>query len=112
AVTVKDGSLEVEVIHLLLIGQNLVGRIFRLVLVELGGIECRPSINPERRRLTRIIRNLEVAMVPADEKNEPAGVVKNVGRIAEHFVLVGVVMNRVAASSRILDADAVVQVIR
>src|SRR5213075_3173372 len=66
----------------------------------------------KRRCLTRIIWNLEVAMVPADEKNKPAGVVENIGRIAEQFVLVGIVMDRVAASSRILDADAVVQVIR
>src|SRR5439155_4572087 len=112
AVPIEDRRLEIEIARFLLVGQNLVGRIFRLVLVELGGIERRPSINRKRRCLTRIIRNLEVAMIPADEQHQSARLVKDVGRIGEQFVLVGIVMDRVAASSRILDADAVVQVIR
>src|SRR5438477_5326352 len=51
-------------------------------------------------------------MVPTDEKDQPAGVVKDVRGISEELVLICVVVDWVAASSRILNADAVVQIVR
>ena len=111
AVPIEDRRLEIEIARFLLVGQNLVGRIFRLVLVELGGIECRPAINPKRRCLTRIIRNLEIAVIAANKQRHSAGFVDYVREIAEKLVLIGVVMNRATAARRIFNADAIVQII-
>ena len=49
-------------------------------------------------------------MVPAGEERHSARRVKNVRKIAEQFVLIGVVVDRIAAARRIFDADAIVQI--
>src|SRR5207253_11454554 len=56
--------------------------------------------------------NLEIVVVAAGQQHDSAGVGENVGRISKHFVLIGVVVDRVDGARRILDPDAVVQVIR
>src|SRR5205823_14959849 len=51
-------------------------------------------------------------MVSTYEQHQSARRVEDEGRITEQFVLVGIVMNRIAAASRILNADAIVQIVR
>src|SRR2546430_6252333 len=59
-VTIEDRRLEVEIARVLLISQNFVGVIFRLVFVELGRVECRSSPIVEHWCLPRIIRDLKI----------------------------------------------------
>ena len=111
AEAIKYRRLEIKIARLFLISQNLVAVIFRLVLIQLRRIERRSSHVVKRRRLTRIIRNFEIAMVSADEQRHPAGFVDDVREIAEKLVLIGIVVDRAAAARGIFDADAIVQII-
>ena len=95
-----------------MVSQNGVGRLFGLIFIELRRIEGGSAHVRERRHLTGIIRNLEVAVVAADEQGKSASIVEDVGQIAEKLVLIGVVMNWVAASRRIFDSDTVMQITR
>ena len=83
-----------------------------LCLIELCRIKRRSSHVGEHWRLSGIVRNFEIAVVPAGEQYQSAGVIENVGGISKHFVLIGVVVDRVGGARGILDPDAVVQVIR
>ena len=49
-------------------------------------------------------------MIPTHEKGEAAGLIKDVGEIAEQFVLIGIIVDRVAAAGWILDANAAMQI--
>ena len=51
-------------------------------------------------------------MIAACEQRNPAGVVDDVGKITENFVLIGVVVDRIAAAGGIFNADAIVQMTR
>src|SRR5438876_7563292 len=110
AIQGKNRRLQIEIVDLLLIGENGIRILLDLGLVERGGIEFRPSHIDELWRLARIVRNLEITVVAAGQQYEPAGVVDNVRRIPKHSILIGVVVQRVGASRGILDPDAVVQV--
>src|SRR2546430_14592507 len=77
-VTIEDRRLEVEIAGVLLISQNFVGVILRLVFVELGRIEIRSSHVIEYRRLPRIVRDLKIIVIVSGQEREPAGVVDDV----------------------------------
>src|SRR5205807_8170688 len=83
AEAIKYRCLEIKIARLFLISQNLVGRILRLVLIQLRRVECRSSIDGKHRCLPRIIRNLKIAVVPAEEQGEPTRIVDDVGKITE-----------------------------
>ena len=75
AIKGENRRLHIEIVDLLLIGENGICILLDLGLIELGGIEFRSSHVGERWRLPGIIRNFEIAVVAAGEQHESAGVV-------------------------------------
>src|SRR5205823_7601439 len=73
-------------------------------------VEIRSSKIGEDARMSGIVRDLEVAVIAAHEKREAARFIKDVGEIAEQFVLIGVVVDRIAAAGRIFNPNAVMQI--
>ena len=93
-----------------MIRQNFVGVIFRLVFVQLRRIEIRSAYVVEHWGLPRVVRNLKIVVIVPGQKREAAGVVDDIRNVSELFELIGVVVDRVAASRRIFNTDAIVQI--
>ncbi len=74
----ENRCLHVEIVDLLLIGENGVCILLDLGLIELGRVERRSSHVDELWRLPGIIRNFEITVVPAGQQHESAGVIDNV----------------------------------
>src|SRR5882724_274931 len=110
AIKGKNRRLHVEIVDLLLIGENGICILLDLGLVERSGIEFRSSHVDELWRLAGIIRNFEITVITAGQQYESAGVVDNVRRIPKHSILIGVVVDRISGTRWILDPDAVMQV--
>src|SRR5207249_3683468 len=102
--------LKTEIAYVLLISQNRVGRVLRLVLVQLCRIKCRSGPNRVDRCQPGSIGNLEIAVVAADQEGQPTRRIENVRNIAEQLVLIRVIMNWIAAARRIFNANAIVQI--
>ena len=69
--------MHIEIVNLLLIGENGIRILLDLGLIERSGIEFRSSHVGELRRLPGTIRNLEITMVTTGQHYESAGVVDN-----------------------------------
>ena len=76
----ENRRLHIEIVNLLLIGENGICILLDLCLIERSGIEFRSSHVGELRRLPGTIRNLEITVVTAGQQYESAGVVDNVRR--------------------------------
>src|SRR5206468_4256567 len=106
----ENRHLHIEIVDLLLIGENGIRILLDLGLIERGRVEFRSSHVSELWRLPGIIRNVEITVVAAGQQHESAGVVENVRRVPKHSILVGVVVNRVGGARRIFDPNAIMQI--
>ena len=68
-----------------------------------------PSESKER-RLTRISRNLEIGIGPAQQQTDPTGIVNEVGEVCESLVLFSPIMDGIGAGRRIFNAKIVLLV--
>src|SRR5262249_44262463 len=91
-------------------GENGIGILLDLGLIEVRRVECRSAHDGELRRLPGTVRNFEITVVTAGKQYESAGIVDDVRRIPKHSILVGVVVERIGAARWVLDPDTVVQV--
>ena len=109
-ITIENRSLEIEIARLLLIGQNFVSVIFRLVLIQFRRVECSSSHVVEHWRLPWAVGDLKIIVVVADDEREPARIVDKVREVAEFLELIRVVVNWAAAAGGVFDSYAVVQI--
>ncbi len=82
-----------------------------LVLVEVGRIDAASAGHGEIRRPTGDVRDLELAPEGAEDEARLAGGVDDVLDIGKAMALLRLVMDRVVGGRRVLDADAVLQVV-
>src|SRR4030095_15300753 len=108
----ENRRLHIEVVDLLLIGEDCIRILLNLGLIELGRVERRSSHVGELRHLPGIIRNVEITVVAAGEQHDSAGVVENIRRVPKHSVLIGVVVDGVGGARRILDPNSIMQITR
>src|SRR6185312_7572794 len=116
AVTLADGHLVAGFAQLALQGKDAEAGGLALAFVEIGRIEIDRvetilSKIGKFRLLARIVRDLVVVVGDAKQEAQAGVVVDQVTDVAEALRLVGVVVDRLPAGRRILDAGVVRQVV-
>ena len=99
--------------HMLLQGNDREIGALVLVLVQVCAVEVADAVDGEAERgLTGVVGDLELALEPAKDHADPRVRIDDAGHVGQAVELVGGVVDRVEAGSRIFDAAIVVQVIR
>ena len=104
AVALERRELEAEIARGFLVRLDRVVILLILVFVQVGGRERRRTRQRETRGLSRIIRNLKLRLFAAEHDREPARLIDDVIHVAEAAVTLRVVVDRVGAVDRVLDA--------
>ena len=104
-------ELEVDILVTLLQRSDGEIALLPLALVENRAVEVRLAVDGEVCRLVGRVGNLEGRARPAGDEGQPRVVVDDAGDLGQPVPLVGVVVDRRERRGRILDAEAVVDVL-
>ena len=109
AIAGKDCHLKADIFEGLLIGEN--GKVILLVLIftQVPGIKIlrAGSGESEQRRLTWIVRNLEIRVGTAQHQADPTRIIDKIGEVRESFILLSPIVNGIIAAGWIFDPKIV-----